>query len=70
MNDSVQPIPGERDVYLVASRSRSGIKHRVDLETGECACERFNESHHYHGQECHHIKAAREYHERTTPKPV
>lgn len=51
--------------FLVPSRSRPGLVHLVDLEPAEgrlfwCSCERHTLNHYYHGQRCHHIKAALE----------
>lgn len=41
----VTPVPGEFGVYLVESRSRPGIQHRVDVlfynGNGACGCEHF-----------------------------
>lgn len=41
----VTPLQGEFGVYLVESRSRPGIKHRVDVlaygGNGACGCEHF-----------------------------
>ena len=42
----VEPIEGERSVYLVRSSSRSERFHRVDMEefdcSGMCSCEDFD----------------------------
>jgi len=73
----VGPIPGEPMRFHVQSRSRSSIKHLVDLEElgfhGNCSCENFNFEHlpklrqeQREGKpikyrRCFHIKRAWEY---------
>lgn len=57
----VKPIEGERGRFFVESKSRKGVFHLVDIVDFFCGCEAFNENHFTHGQECSHIKLAKEY---------
>lgn len=67
-------VTGDRGVYLVASRSRLTVKHRVDVEAPagpECACEGCVKGKYYELRKkfgvcnlafCHHIRDALEAH--------
>lgn len=72
--DGVQPVPGESLVYLVQSKSRPSVIHRVDLGcycgTGRCGCEHFATKLNPKIRdgampapylECRHIRKARRY---------